>query len=148
MKVAEYWKLVEAKAIELRDLLNSLLKLTTSTYNSVFTVEDILKRPSLAGTTLDWEFRTDKRRHVVVLYAEYLKLSAELSSMLSATVVAEDVLTGRDMCAVGHYINNESAATPGLHLESDTQKTRGQPDTSPKNSPPTAAASISPSTLL
>jgi hypothetical protein len=36
--------------------------------------------------------------------------------------VAEDALTGRDMCAVGHYINNESAATPGLHLESDTQK--------------------------
>lgn len=122
MKVAEYWKLVEAKAIELRDLLNSLLKLTTSTYHSVFTVEDILKRPSLAGTTLDWEFRSDKRRHVVVIYAEYLKLSAELSSMLSATVVAEAALTGRDMCAVGHYINNESAATPGLHLESNTQK--------------------------
>ena len=86
MKVAEYWKLVEAKAIELRDLLNSLLKLTKSTYHSVFTVEDILKRPSLAGTTLDWEFRTDKRRHVVVLYEEYLKLSAELSSMLSVEV--------------------------------------------------------------
>ena len=86
MKVAEYWKLVEAKAIEVRDLLNSLLKLTTTTYQGVFTVEDILKRPSLAGTTLDWEFRTDKRRHVVVLYAEYLKLSAELSSMLSVEV--------------------------------------------------------------
>ena len=86
MKVAEYWKLVEAKAIEVRDLLNSLLKLTRSTYHSVFTVEDILKRPSLAGTTLDWEFRTDKRRHVVVLYEEYLKLSAELSSMLSVEV--------------------------------------------------------------
>ena len=28
MKVAEYWKLVEAKAVELCDLLNSLLKLT------------------------------------------------------------------------------------------------------------------------
>lgn len=94
MKVAEYWKLVEAKAIELRDLLNSLLKLTTSSYHSVFTVEDILKRPSLAGTELDWEFRSDKRRHVVVIYAEYLKLSAELSSMLSATVVAEAALTG------------------------------------------------------
>lgn len=94
MKVAEYWKLVEAKAIELRDLLNSLLKLTTSSYHSVFTVEDILKRPSLAGTTLDWEFRSDKRRHVVVIYAEYLKTSAELSSMLSATVVAEAALTG------------------------------------------------------
>lgn len=37
-------------------------------------------------------------------------------------VVAEDALTGRDMCAVGHYINNESAATPGLHLESDARK--------------------------
>jgi hypothetical protein len=85
MKVAEYWKLVEAKAIEVRDLLNSL-KLTTPTYHGVFTVEDILKRPSLAGTTLDWEFRADKRRHVVVLYAEYLKLSAELSSMLSVEV--------------------------------------------------------------
>ena len=86
MKVAEYWKLVEAKAVELCDLLNSLLKLTTTTYHSVFTVEDILKRPSLAGTTLDWEFRSDKRRHVVVIYAEYLKLSAELSSMLSVEV--------------------------------------------------------------
>ena len=86
MKVAEYWKLLEAKAIEVRDLLNSLLKLTTSTYHGVFTVEDILKRPSLAGTTLDWEFRADKRQHVVVLYAEYLKLSAELSSMLSVEV--------------------------------------------------------------
>jgi hypothetical protein len=86
MKVAEYWKLVEAKAIEVRDLLNSLMKLSTSTYHGVRTVEDILKRPSLAGTTLDWEFRADKRRHVVVLYAEYLKLSAELSSMLSVEV--------------------------------------------------------------
>ena len=28
MKVAEYWKLVEAKAVELCDLLNSLLKLS------------------------------------------------------------------------------------------------------------------------
>ena len=86
MKVAEYWKLVEAKAVELCDLLNSLLKLTTTTYQGVFTVGDILKRPSLAGSTLDWELRTDKRRHVVVLYAEYLKLSAELSSMLSVEV--------------------------------------------------------------
>ena len=86
MKVAEYWKLVEAKAVELCDLLNSLLKLTTRTYHGVFTVGDILKRPSLAGSTLDWELRTDKRRHVVVLYAEYLKLSAELSSMLSVEV--------------------------------------------------------------
>ena len=86
MKVAEYWKLEEAKAIELRDLLNSLLKLTTSTYHSVFTVEDILKRPSLVGTTIDWELRTDKRRHVTVLYTEYLKLSAELQDMLSVEV--------------------------------------------------------------
>ena len=86
MKVAEYWKLVEAKAVELCDLLNSLLKLKTRTYHGVFTVGDILKRPSLAGSTLDWELRTDKRRHVVVLYAEYLKLSAELSSMLSVEV--------------------------------------------------------------
>ena len=86
MKVAEYWKLVEAKAVELCDLLNSLLRLTTTTYQGVFTVGDILKRPSLAGSTLDWELRTDKRRHVVVLYAEYLKLSAELSSMLSVEV--------------------------------------------------------------
>ena len=86
MKVAEYWKLVEAKAVELCDLLNSLLKLTTTTYQGVFTVGDILELPSLAGTTLDWELRTDKRRHVVVLYAEYLKLSAELSSMLSVEV--------------------------------------------------------------
>lgn len=39
-----------------------------------------------------------------------------------SAVVAEDALTGRDMCAVGHYINNESATAPGLHLESDTQK--------------------------
>jgi len=82
MKVAEYWKLVEAKAIEVRDLLNSLLKLTTSTYHGVFTVEDILKRPSLAGT----KFRTDKRRHVAVLYTEYLKLSTELQDMLSVEV--------------------------------------------------------------
>ena len=86
MKVAEYWKLVEAKAVELCDLLNSLLKLTTTTYQGVFTVGDILKRPSLAGSTLDWELRTDKRRHVVVLYAEYLKLSAELCDMLSVEV--------------------------------------------------------------
>ena len=86
MKVAEYWKLVEAKAVELCDLLNSLLKLTTTTYQGVFTVGDILELPSLAGTSLDWELRTDKRRHVVVLYAEYLKLSAELSSMLSVEV--------------------------------------------------------------
>ena len=86
MKVAEYWKLVEAKAIEVRDLLNSLLKLTTSTYHGVFTVEDILKRPSLAGTTLDWEFRADKRRHVAVLYTEYSKLSTELQDMLSVEV--------------------------------------------------------------
>ena len=86
MKVAEYWKLVEAKAVELCDLLNSLLRLTTTTYQGVFTVGDILELPSLAGTTLDWELRTDKRRHVVVLYAEYLKLSAELSSMLSVEV--------------------------------------------------------------
>ena len=86
MKVAEYWKLVEAKAVELCDLLNSLLKLTTTTYQGVFTVGDILKRPSLAGSTLDWELRTDKRRHVVVLYTEYLKLSAELCDMLSVEV--------------------------------------------------------------
>lgn len=85
MKVAEYWKLVEAKAIEMRDLLNSL-KLTTPTYHGVLTVEDILKRPSLAGTTLDWEFRADKRRHVAVLYTEYLKLSTELQDMLSVEV--------------------------------------------------------------
>ena len=39
-----------------------------------------------------------------------------------SAVVAEDALTGRDMCAVGHYFNNKSAATPGLHLESDTRK--------------------------
>ncbi len=39
-----------------------------------------------------------------------------------SAVVAEDALTGRDMCAVGHYFNNKSAAAPGLHLESDTQK--------------------------
>ena len=86
MKVAEYWKLVEAKAVELCDLLNSLLKLTTTTYQGVFTVGDILELPSLAGTSLDWELRTDKRRHVVVLYAEYLKLSAELCNMLSVEV--------------------------------------------------------------
>ena len=83
MKVAEYWKLLEAKAIEVRDLLNSL-RLTT--FHGVFTVEDILKRPSLAGTTLDWEFRADKRRHVAVLYTEYLKLSTELQDMLSVEV--------------------------------------------------------------
>jgi len=83
MKVAEYWKLVEAKAIEVRDLLNSLLKLTTSTYHGVFTVEDILKRPLLKRFP---QFRTDKRRHVAVLYTEYLKLSTELQDMLSVEV--------------------------------------------------------------
>ena len=86
MKVAEYWKLLEAKAIEVRDLLNSLLKLTTTTYQGVFTVGDILMLPSLDGTTLDWEFRADKRRHVAVLYTEYLKLSTELQDMLSVEV--------------------------------------------------------------
>ena len=85
MKVAEYWKLVEAKAAELRDVINALLKLTTD-HSSVLTIEDVLKRPSLSGTTIDWEFRTDKRRHVVVLYTEYLKLSAELCDMLSVEV--------------------------------------------------------------
>jgi len=49
-------------------------------------VEDSLKRPSLAGTVIDWELRADKRRHIVVLYAEYLRLSAELSHMLSTEV--------------------------------------------------------------
>lgn len=71
MKITEYWKLVEAKAIELRDLLNSLLRITTTSYQGVFTIDDILKRPSLAGTVIDWEFRTDKRRHVVLLTRGY-----------------------------------------------------------------------------
>lgn len=86
MKITEYWKLVEAKAIELRDLLNSLLRITTTSYQGVFTIDDILKRPSLVGTTIDWELRTDKRRHVTVLYTEYLKLSTELQDMLSVEV--------------------------------------------------------------
>ena len=86
MKVAEFLKQLEAKAAELRDVINALLKLTSGG-SSTITIEDVLKRPSLAGTTIDWEFRTDKRRHVVVLYSEYLRLSAELSSMLSAEVI-------------------------------------------------------------
>ena len=49
MKVAEYWKLVEAKAVELCDLLNSLLKLTTTTYQGVFTVGDILELAIVTG---------------------------------------------------------------------------------------------------
>ena len=85
MKVTEFVKQLEAKAAELRDVINALLKLTTDG-SSVLTIEDVLKRPSLSGTTIDWEFRTDKRRHVAVLYAEYLVLSAELSSMLSVEV--------------------------------------------------------------
>ena len=36
--------------------------------------------------------------------------------------VAEGALTGRDMCAVGHYFNDGGTVTPGLHLESDAQK--------------------------
>ena len=36
-----------------------------------------------------------------------------------SAVVAEDALTGRDMCAVGHYFDNESTAAPSLHPESD-----------------------------
>ena len=44
------------------------------------------KALALAGSTLDWELRTDKRRHVVVMYTEYLKLSAELCDMLSVEV--------------------------------------------------------------
>ena len=86
MKVAEFLKQLEAKAAELRDVINALLKMTSGG-SSTITIEDVLKRPSLAGTTIDWEFRTDKRRHVVVLYSEYLRLSAELSSMLSAEVI-------------------------------------------------------------
>ena len=86
MKVAEFLKQLEAKAAELRDVINALLKMTSGG-SSTITIEDVLKRPSLAGTTIDWEFRTDKRRHVVVLYSEYLWLSAELSSMLSAEVI-------------------------------------------------------------
>ena len=86
MKVAEFLKQLEAKAAELRDVINVLLKMTSGG-SSTITIEDVLKRPSLAGTTIDWEFRTDKRRHVVVLYSEYLRLSAELSSMLSAEVI-------------------------------------------------------------
>ena len=85
MKVAEFLKQLEAKAAELRDVINALLKLTSGG-SSIITIEDVLKRPSLTGTTIDWEFRTDKRRHVVVLYIEYLRLSAELSGMLSAEV--------------------------------------------------------------
>ena len=84
MKGADFLKMVEAKAVELRDVINAMLQLTTG--SSILTTEDVLKRPSLAGTTIDWEFRTDKRRHVAVLYAEYLLLSAELSHMLSAEV--------------------------------------------------------------
>lgn len=84
MKVADFLKKVEAKAVELRDVINAMLRLTTG--SSILTTEDVLKRPSLAGTAIDWEFRTDKRRHVAVLYAEYLLLSAELSHMLSAEV--------------------------------------------------------------
>ena len=84
MKGADFLKMVEAKAVELRDVINAMLQLTTG--NTILTTEDVLKRPSLAGTTIDWEFRTDKRRHVAVLYAEYLLLSAELSHMLSAKV--------------------------------------------------------------
>lgn len=86
MKVAEFLKQLEAKAAELRDVINALLTLTSGG-SSTITIEDMLKRPSLAGTAIDWEFRTDKRRHVVVLYSEYLRLSAELSSMLSAEVI-------------------------------------------------------------
>ena len=63
MKVAEFVKQLEAKAAELRDVINALLK-----------------------TMIDWEFRTNKGRHVVVLYTEYLRLSAELSGMLSAEI--------------------------------------------------------------
>lgn len=65
-----------------------------------------------------------------------------------SAVMAEEELTGRDMCAVGHYLDTRHATTPGLHLESDAQKDYGQPGTSPKNTPPTAAANISPSTPL
>ena len=86
MKVAEFLKQLEAKAAELRDVINVLLKMTSGG-SSTITIEDVLKRPSLAGTTIDWEFRTDKRRHVVVLYTEYLRLSAELNDMLSAEVI-------------------------------------------------------------
>ena len=85
MKVAEFVKQLEAKAAELRDVINALLKLTTDG-SSVLTIEDVLKRPSLSGTMIDWEFRTNKGRHVVVLYTEYLRLSAELSGMLSAEI--------------------------------------------------------------
>lgn len=92
MKVAEFYKLIEAKAIELRDVINAMLRLTTG--HSGLATEDVLKRPSLAGTTLDWEFRTDKRRHVVVLYTEYSLLSAELSHMLSAEVHWADTKPG------------------------------------------------------
>ena len=36
-----------------------------------------------------------------------------------SAVVAEEELTGRDMCAVGHYLDNESTAAHSLHPESD-----------------------------
>ena len=36
-----------------------------------------------------------------------------------SAVVAEEELTGRDMCAVGHYFDNESTAAPSLHPESN-----------------------------
>ena len=85
MKVAEFLKQLEAKAAELRDVINALLKLTSGG-SSTITIEDVLKRPSLAGTAIDWEFRTDKRRHVVVLYTEYLRLSAELSDLCAVSL--------------------------------------------------------------
>lgn len=41
-----------------------------------------------------------------------------------SAVVAEDALTGRDMCAVGGggYFDGKNTTTPGPHLESDAQK--------------------------
>ena len=38
-----------------------------------------------------------------------------------SAVVAEEELTGRDMCAVGQYIRGEGRDTPGLHLKNDAQ---------------------------
>ena len=38
-----------------------------------------------------------------------------------SAVVAEEELTGRDMCAVGQYIRGEGRDTHGLHLKNDAQ---------------------------
>lgn len=89
MKVHTLYKQVWDKATEVSEVINGLARLLDQYAASRFTytAEKVLENPEgLSACAFDYDCRTDTRRHVKLLYADYCTLRDELIKLLQTDV--------------------------------------------------------------